>query len=76
MGLGWNTLDQTVQEANNFEDFRSNEWEKLKKFLKKIDSSSEKSQLRKQIEELQKQIASLQYGKKILSSSKRQSFVF
>ena len=69
------TLDQMVQKAQQFEDFKSSEPVKSKKSLRMTDSSSETSQLQKQIEELQKQIASLQAGKKGTSPSRRCSFI-
>ena len=54
------TLNQIVQKAQQFEDFRGCEWAKPKKSLRTTDTSSETSQLKKQIEELQKQIANVQ----------------
>ena len=63
-------LDQMVQKAQQFEDFKSNESVKPKKLLRRADSSSEKSHLHKQIEELQKQIVCIQAGKKSSSHPK------
>ena len=54
------TLNQMVQKAQQFEDFRGCDGAKPKKSLRMTDTRSETSQLKKQIEELQEQIAILQ----------------
>ena len=68
-------LDKMVQKPQQFEDCKNSGSAKPQKLLRMTERSSETSQLCKQIEDLQKQIGSLQAGKKRSSSSEKQSFV-
>ena len=59
MGRHRHELESDGPETQQFEDFRGGDGAKPKKSLRMTDTSSETSQLKKQIEELQKQIANL-----------------
>ena len=69
------TLNQMVQRPQQFKDFQGCEGAKPKKSLRTMNTSSETSELKKKIEDLQKQIANLQSKWDYLCSSKDLSSV-